>query len=83
MNILVTGGAGFIGSNLVEKLTKSNEVTVLDNLSTGNLKNLEGIDNIRIITKSCSEVLNLNFDELDNIFHLSFPSSSLINGIKA
>ena len=43
MRILVTGGAGFIGSNLVEKLLKDERVTfvrVLDNLATGSLKNL-------------------------------------------
>jgi UDP-glucose 4-epimerase len=41
VNILVTGGAGFIGSHLVAKLiADGNHVTVLDNLSTGNLSNL-------------------------------------------
>ncbi len=40
-NILVTGGAGFIGSNLVEKLTELGEgVIVVDNLSTGKVENL-------------------------------------------
>lgn len=44
MRVLVTGGAGFIGSNLVEKLLQDERVTfvrVLDNLATGSLKNLE------------------------------------------
>lgn len=44
MRILVTGGAGFIGSNLVESLLKDQRVSfvrVLDNLATGSLKNLE------------------------------------------
>ncbi len=44
MRVLVTGGAGFIGSNLVEALLKDERVTfvrVLDNLSTGFLKNIE------------------------------------------
>lgn len=44
MRVLVTGGAGFIGSNLVEKLLSLeyiHQVRVLDNLATGSLKNLE------------------------------------------
>jgi len=39
--ILVTGGAGFIGSHIVDSLIKEgNEVIVVDNLSTGNKENL-------------------------------------------
>ncbi len=44
MRILVTGGAGFIGSNIVESLLKNNEVSyvrVLDNLATGSVSNIE------------------------------------------
>lgn len=44
-NYLVTGGAGFIGSNLVEKLVKDgNQVFVVDDLSMGKIENLVGID---------------------------------------
>lgn len=43
MKVLVTGGAGFIGSNLVDRLIDNgHEVTVLDNLSTGDVRNVNG-----------------------------------------
>jgi UDP-glucose 4-epimerase len=42
--VLVTGGAGFIGSHLVEELVKRRfKVVVIDNLSTGNIKNLSHV----------------------------------------
>lgn len=42
MRVLITGGAGFIGSHLADALvTKGNKVTILDNISTGNLNNIE------------------------------------------
>ena len=40
-NILVTGGAGFIGSHLVDALAATNQVTVVDNLSSGKLENIQ------------------------------------------
>ncbi|MGA0133821.1 MAG: NAD-dependent epimerase/dehydratase family protein [Opitutales bacterium] len=43
MKVLVTGGAGFIGSHVVEQLQGEHEVTVLDNLRSGHLRNLEGL----------------------------------------
>ena len=44
MKILVTGGAGFIGSHIVEHYQdKAEEIRVLDNLRTGYLKNLDGL----------------------------------------
>jgi len=42
LSILVTGGAGFIGSHLVDLLVERNDVTVLDNMSSGRRENLEG-----------------------------------------
>ena len=41
--ILITGGAGFIGSHLAENLVQESHVIVIDNLSTGSLSNLNGI----------------------------------------
>ncbi|SHJ12766.1 UDP-N-acetylglucosamine 4-epimerase [Tangfeifania diversioriginum] len=53
-NILITGGAGFIGSNLCEKLIElGNKVVCLDNFSTGNMKNIEFLlpnPNFKLIT---------------------------------
>ncbi|RZN36950.1 MAG: NAD-dependent epimerase/dehydratase family protein [Methanosarcinales archaeon] len=43
MNILVTGGAGFIGSKLLSALVKEHDVMLLDNLHTGNMNNLNNI----------------------------------------
>jgi len=42
VNILITGGAGFIGSNIARSLCKTNKVRIVDNLLTGRLSNLDG-----------------------------------------
>ncbi len=44
MNVLITGGSGFIGSHLVQHFQKEADVRVLDNLSSGFRKNLAGLD---------------------------------------
>lgn len=56
MKVIVTGGAGFIGSHLVEKLVReSHEVVVIDNLSGGNIGNLDKvIDQITFIQSDLS-----------------------------
>ncbi|MDD1774184.1 MAG: GDP-mannose 4,6-dehydratase, partial [Methanobacterium sp.] len=43
--IVVTGGLGFIGSHIAERLYKDNQVIIVDNESTGKLENLEPLDN--------------------------------------
>ncbi|MDU4652550.1 MAG: NAD-dependent epimerase/dehydratase family protein, partial [Sneathia sanguinegens] len=44
MKILITGGAGFIGSHIVEKFSKEgHEVVVVDNLSSGTLDNIKAV----------------------------------------
>ncbi len=75
--ILITGGAGFIGSNLAEELSKENEVTILDNFHTGSWENLKGIkDKVKVIEVSSGEILNLDIPNLDVIFHFGIASSS-------
>ena len=53
MKILITGGAGFVGSHLADKLhAEGHEITVIDNLSTGrysNVEHLEGRERFRLI----------------------------------
>ncbi len=75
MKSIVTGGAGFIGSHLVDELIKENhEVTVLDDFSTGRLKNLDHIkDKINVVECDLSKKgkWSNNLQGADNIFHLS------------
>lgn len=66
-NILVTGGAGFVGSNLCERLVKSNKVVCVDNYFTGSVRN--HIDNVIYCHMSTSEIEALDFKP-DVIYHL-------------
>jgi len=72
MKVVVTGGAGFIGSNLAEELLKKHEVTVIDNLSTGRIENLHQIlDKINFIEGSITDLdlLKEAFSGSYGIFH--------------
>jgi UDP-glucose 4-epimerase len=77
LRILVTGGAGFIGSNLVENLLASGEeVVVLDNMHTGTLSNLGDLDgSSKVIQASCIDILRQDLKP-EAIYHLGIPSSS-------
>ena len=70
---VVTGGAGFIGSNIVTDLVKNNnEVIVIDNLLTGKLDNLSGVmDEIRFIEDDIQDLnlLKREFDDIDYVLH--------------
>lgn len=77
MNTLVTGGCGFIGSHIVDRLlAEGNEVTVIDNFSTGRLENLEHQkDNphLKIIEADIcdSNTINPLFEGIDWVFHMA------------
>jgi len=79
MKVLITGGAGFIGSNLCRLLLESNtleEVRVIDDLSTGSLQNLDGL-NVQFIEDSILnfEGLAAAAEDVDSIVHLgAIPS---------
>ena len=73
MKALVTGGAGFIGSNLVDLLLQQNfDVKVLDNLSTGYGKNIQG-NNAELIEGDMrdKDLMNDITKNVDVIFHLA------------
>lgn len=75
----ITGGAGFIGSNLVKDLIKENEVIVIDNLVSGDIENLaDVIDKITFIQASAGDVLKMKqLEGIDGIFHLGTTASSI------
>ena len=77
MSILVTGGAGFIGSNLTEDLLASGEeVVVLDNMHTGSKTNLDDLDGrLNVVQASCNQIPCLDLNP-EKIYHLGIPSSS-------
>ena len=73
MKIVVTGGAGFIGSHIVEHLvSRGDEVTILDNLHTGKKENLEKV--IEKVNFIKTDILNFedlkkNLKNKDGVFH--------------
>jgi UDP-glucose 4-epimerase len=73
MNILITGGAGFIGSHLAEKLSKSNRIIILDNLSTGRKSNIKHLKNISFFKCDLSVKGKWKnfFKNIDCVFHLA------------
>lgn len=81
MKILITGGAGFIGSHLSDVLlAQGHEVVVLDNLFTGsrrNLAHLESNDKFRFIEHDIVEPLPSGMSAFDQIYNLACPASPI------
>ncbi|OGY43518.1 MAG: hypothetical protein A3J62_02265 [Candidatus Buchananbacteria bacterium RIFCSPHIGHO2_02_FULL_38_8] len=88
-NILVTGGAGFIGSHLCDELVKKNKVICLDNFISGDEKNIDHLlqnPNFQFIKHDITEQLELEnlrelerfrvkFQGVQEIYHLACPTS--------
>jgi UDP-glucose 4-epimerase len=72
MRLLVTGAAGFIGSHIAEQWAREGEVVGLDDLSTGNRKNLTGVD-CELIEASIldADALGTAMRDVDAVVHLA------------
>src|SRR6202165_1101556 len=78
---VVTGGAGFLGSHLTDRLlAEGHRVIAIDNLITGNLKNIEhpaGNEDYRFIKQDVTKYLFLPEDAVDYVFHFASPASPI------
>jgi dTDP-glucose 4,6-dehydratase len=80
MRVLITGGAGFLGSHLVDRLIGGeHEVMVFDNLLTGRVDNIEhhlGNDRFKFVKQDVTEYLFVE-GELDAVVHFASPASPI------
>jgi len=75
--ILITGGAGFIGSHLCQRLAKNNRLICVDNLISGNRKNIKNLErnkNFRFIKHDIIRPLKIK-EKIDEIYNLACPAS--------
>ena len=77
MKILITGGAGFIGSAIVEAIHKDHEVIVLDNLTTGSLENLNSLE-VDFREGHTRKIGELVPEKVDLILHLGMASTTAL-----
>ncbi len=74
--ILVTGGAGFLGSHLCNRLIKEgNNVTCLDNYFTGSKKNINNLINNKLFKIINHDIIDPFYAEFDEIYNLACPAS--------
>lgn len=80
MRVLITGGAGFLGSHLCDRLIGDNhEVIVFDNLLTGRVENIEhhlGNERFKFVKQDVTEYLHVG-GELDAVVHFASPASPI------
>ena len=92
MNILITGGAGFVCSHLADKLfEKKHNLFLLDNLLTGNKSNVDHLlenENVKFIEHDVQNHIEIS-DDIDFIFHFASAASPIayqenpVNTLKA
>jgi nucleoside-diphosphate-sugar epimerase len=90
MNILITGGAGFIGSSLANWLSSHHSVKVIDNLSYGHRTNIN--DSVDFIESDVNDDIRKHFSDIDVVFHFAAiaplpdnqvnPSRSIRNNVE-
>src|SRR3954453_14316420 len=76
---VITGGAGFLGSHLVERfLAEGHEVIAIDNLLTGSIENIDHIrsEQFHFIKQDVTEYLYIK-GPVDNILHFASPASPI------
>ena len=92
VNVLITGGAGFVCSHIADKLfDKNHNLILLDNLLTGNMHNIEHLldyENVKFIEHDVQDHIDIS-DEVDFIFHFASAASPIayqenpVNTLKA
>jgi nucleoside-diphosphate-sugar epimerase len=80
MNILITGGSGFIGSHLAAYyVNQGHSVSIVDNLLTGNHKNIAGLppDKMKFYEADICSFNFINLPQIDIAYHLASPASPI------